>query len=163
RIGHQFYSFSPCPFRRSNIASKVLRLPGKALAHGMPDKLVPKYRKCILFARMPCALDELNDTDALSVAKHTQCQSKSRRRFSLARPRIYDKQSLLDGLFRHLCVLYSLPALHFSFMAVSGFWVDLFHFTLIGRRAALGPPHPRSGMQCTGKLECELSISGFLH
>src|SRR5690606_33248426 len=95
------------------------------------------HGECVLFTRMPCALDELNDTDTLSITQHAQRQSERRGGLALAWSRIDDEQPFLDRLFRHLGVLYGLAALHLGLVTAGGFWIDLFHFTLIGRPATV--------------------------
>ena len=108
--------FRPGAFGRGDIARAILRLPGEALAHRVPDELIAESRQRVAFGRMPGALDELHHADALTAAEHAQRQSERRRRFALAGAGMDDEQSFLDRLVRDFGVLHGLALGHLGAM-----------------------------------------------
>src|SRR5262249_22704046 len=71
-IRHKLERLRPGALRRRDIARAVLRLPGETLAHRVPDDLIAKANERIALRRMPRALDELHDADAVAAAEHAQ-------------------------------------------------------------------------------------------
>ena len=64
RVGHQFLRLGPGALGGGDVARQVLRFPGEALAHRVPDDPVAEGGESILLAGVPGALDELHDADA---------------------------------------------------------------------------------------------------
>ena len=85
-IGHQFARLRPGPLGRRDVARAILRLPGEALAHRVPDDLVAEPRERVALGRMPRALDELHHADAMAAPQRAQRKSERRSRFALAGP-----------------------------------------------------------------------------
>ena len=105
RIGHQLLRLAPSALGRRDVAAEILRLPGEALAHGVPGDLIAELGQRVALGRMPGALDELHHADPLAAAEHAQRKPERRRGLALAGAGMDDQQALLDGLARHLLVL----------------------------------------------------------
>ena len=116
---------------------EILRVPGEAFAHGVPDHLIAECLQRIALRRLPRAFDELHDADALAATEHSKSKAERRRRFALAGPGVDDEQALLDFLVGDLGVLHGLALRHLGAMAFGlGFIDGLAHgcpFTNNGR------------------------------
>ena len=66
RIVHQLDRLGPSALGRGDVAGEILRLPGEALAHGIPGRLIAELRQRIALSCVPGSLDELHDADTLS-------------------------------------------------------------------------------------------------
>ena len=134
-------NISPPELRRRDIARAILRFPGKAFAHRVPDKLIAEFRQCITLCGMPGALDELHHADALSPADHPQREPERSGRFTLAAAGVDDQQAFLDRLAGYLGVLHSLALRRLGAMALGFGLVDrIAHalpFTNSGRPATI--------------------------
>src|ERR1700728_3287293 len=113
-ISHQFARFAPSPLCGGDIAGAILGLPGKTLAHGVPDKLLAKSLQRVALRRMPGALDELHHADAMATPEHAQSKPEGRRRFSLAGAGMDDEQTFLDRLFGDFGILHGFALGHFG-------------------------------------------------
>ena len=124
----------------------ILRLPGEALAHRVPDDLRAEGGKSLLLAGVPRALDELHDADPAAVAEHTQRQAEGGRRLALPGPGVDDEQAFfIDRLAGNLGILNGLALRHLGAVALFLFLVDrLHHFTCIGRPATMKNTRPAS-------------------
>src|SRR4029078_3894557 len=139
-IGHQLLRLAPSALRRGDVAAEILRLPGEALAHGVPGDLIAELGQRVALGRMPGALDELHHADPLAAAEHAQREAERRRGFPLAGAGVHDQQALLDGLARHLLILPRLAVRHLGAMALGLLVVDRFAhglFTATGRPATI--------------------------
>ena len=123
RIVHQFARLRPGAFGRRDVARAILRLPGEAFAHRVPDDLIAELRQRIALGGVPGALDELHHADPLAAPEHAQRQPESRGGFALAGAGMDDEQALLDGLAGDLGILHGLALGHLGAMAL-GFGLD---------------------------------------
>ena len=124
RIGHQFARFRPGAFGCGDIAGAILRFPGKAFAHRVPDDLIAELCQRVTLGGMPCAFDELHHADALAAAQHAQRKTERGRRFSLAGAGMHDQKTLLDRLAGDFGVLHGFAFRHLGAMALGFCLVD---------------------------------------
>src|SRR5580700_10286065 len=144
RIGHEFARLRPGALGGRDIARAVLRVPGEALAHRVPGDLIAEADERVALGRMPRALDELHDADAVAASEHAQGKAEGRGRFSLAGAGVHDEETLLDRLSRHLGVLHRLAFRHLGAVALG--------FGLVGRfghDVSFAAPFTASGRPAT--------------
>ena len=112
RLRHQLQCLCPGALGSGDVALDILRLPGKALAHGMPGDLLPERGERVALRRVPCALDELHNADAMAAAEHAQREAEGCSGFSLAGAGMHDEKALLHRLARDLGILHRLALCH---------------------------------------------------
>src|SRR5690348_14050409 len=100
RVGHELPRLRPGTLGGRDITRTILRLPGEALAHRVPGDLIAKAGERVALGRMPRALDELHDADAMAAAEHAQGEAEGGRRLPLAGAGVHDQKTLLDRLLR---------------------------------------------------------------
>src|SRR5262249_30753998 len=117
-IGHELNALSPGALRSRHIALKVLRLPGKSLAHCVPGDLITACSKRVALRGVPRALDALHSTDAMTAAQHAQRKAECSSGLPLASAGVDDQQPLFDGLLRNFGILHRLAFGHLRAMAL---------------------------------------------
>ena len=121
-------SSAPWPrrFGRRDVARAVLRLPGEAFAHGVPDDLVGEPRQRVALAGMPGALDELHHADAPAAPERAQRRPKAAVDLPLPVPVWTISRPFSIGLGGDLGVLHRLALRHLGAMAFGFLVVDCF-------------------------------------
>src|SRR5690606_12820414 len=117
---HQLLRLVPRARCCGDVAGLVLRLPGEALAHAVPFDEIGEALHGAPLARLPVALDELDDPDLPAVAEGTEHEAEGGGGLALAGAGVDDEEALLARLCRHLRILHGL-ALHHLLAVAGGF------------------------------------------
>ena len=88
------------------------------------DDLVAERLQRVALRRVPRALDELHDADALAASEHAQREPERRGRFALAGAGVDDEKTFLDLLVGDLGVLHGLALRHLGAMTFGFGFVD---------------------------------------
>src|SRR5262249_56486105 len=106
RVSHQLERLCPGALRGGDVALEVLRLPGEALAHGVPGHLVRERGEGVALRRAPRSFDELHDADPMAATEHAQREAESGRGFPLAGAGMDDEETFLVRLAADLTLLH---------------------------------------------------------
>ena len=111
-------AFSQPALRGGDVAGAVLRLPGKAFAHGMElAQLAEMAGEQPPLAGIPRALDELHHGAGEAMGDTAHDHAEGGGGFALARAGMDDDQALLAALLRHHAVARGLLLRHFGGVA----------------------------------------------
>src|SRR5580704_10108652 len=114
-------------------------MSSRALAHRMPDELIAEFCQRIALRRMPGALDELHDANAMAAAEHSQRQPERGRRLALAGAGMNDEQTLLDRLFRDFGILHGFALRHLGAMPLGFVFIEHFRHERVPFTASGSP------------------------